>query len=307
MLRRFLTRWPNIFGLVLVSLYLGLAVFAPQIAPQPDPKKPSDYKFVGLPAERVVHPPDAQLPLGTALLGTIGQVDVFYSVVWGTRSALQFGLTTALVTAIFGTLLGAFSGYLGGWVDSLTLRVADAFLTIPVIAGVWLIQQIFFPPFFLLADPPPVRAFMESLGLNPVIMGFILFSWMPYARLINANVARMKTADFILASQSLGVSKLRIIFKHVLPNTISPAVVLVARDVGGMVIMEAAFTFIGLGVGNVWGELLVSNRNWIIGVAGNPFTYWWTYIPSTLALIFFGVGWNLLGDGLNDVLNPREQ
>jgi ABC-type dipeptide/oligopeptide/nickel transport system permease subunit len=305
MLRRFLSHWQNGLGLLLVAFYFFLAIAAASIAPPTDPAKPEEYKFVGRITNQILLPPNQQWLLGTGLLDPFGQIDIFYSVVWGSRSALQFGLTTACATAIFGTLIGAISGYLGGFVDSFTMRMTDAFLTIPVIAGVWLIQQVFFPPYPIYLEPPPIRALMEGLGLNPVMLGFILFSWMPYARLINANVARLKNVDFILASHSLGASKLRIIFKHVLPNTISPAVVLVARDVGGMVILEAAFTFIGLGLGNVWGQMLVSNRNRIIGVGGNPLMYWWTYLPPTLALIFFGIGWNLLGDGLNDALNPH--
>jgi peptide/nickel transport system permease protein len=302
-LRRFLRRWTNLIGLALVAAIVFVAIAAPQIAPPLDPKNPVEFKVVGRSTDQVPHPPSDIARFGTAS----GQTDVFYSVVWGVRSALQFGVTTAFATAIFGVLLGAISGYLGGLLNSLVMRITDAFLTIPVIAGIWLIQQLLFPPYSPLLEPPPIRVLMDSLNLNPVMLAIILFSWMPYARLINANVLRLKTADFILASQSLGVSKPRIIFKHVLPNTISPAVVLLARDIGGMVILEATFTFIGLGVGNVWGEMLVNNRNWIIGTAGNPFTYWWVYLPPTIALILFGVSWNLVGDGLNDLLNPREQ
>jgi peptide/nickel transport system permease protein len=301
-LRRFLTRWTNLFGLLLVGGIVLVAMAAPQIAPPLDPKNPAEFKVVGRWSDQMPHPPSE-----TALLGTAGgQTDIFYSLVWGARSALQFGVTSALATAIFGVLLGAISGYLGGLFNSFVMRITDAFLTIPVIAGVWLIQQLLFPPYSPLVAPPPIRVLMESLNVNPVMLAIILFSWMPYARLINANVLRLKTVDFILASQSLGVSKPRMIFKHVLPNTISPAVVLLARDIGGLVILEATFTFIGLGVGNVWGEMLVNNRNWIIGTAGNPFAYWWVYVPPTIALIVFGVSWNLLGDGLNDLLNPRE-
>ena len=301
-LRRFLAHWTNWLGLILVLATFGVAIAAPQIAPPIDPKRPADFKVVGRVTDQTPHPPSDTAPLGTAG----GQTDIFYSLVWGVRSALQFGITTAFATAIFGTLLGAVSGYLGGLFNSVIMRITDAFLTMPVIAGVWLIQQLLFPPYNLRSDTPPIRVMMESLNLNPVVLAFILFSWMAYARLVNANVLRLKTADFVLASQALGISKPRMIFKHILPNTISPAIVLLARDVGGLVILEAAFTFIGMGAGNVWGEMLVRSRNWIIGLAGNPFTYWWVYIPPTLALIIFGIGWNLLGDGLNDVLNPRE-
>jgi peptide/nickel transport system permease protein len=138
------------------------------------------------------------------------------------------------------------------------------------------------------------------------MVGLIAFSWMAHARLISTNITRLKTADFVLASQSLGASRRRMIFKHLLPNSISPAIVLLARDIGGMVILEAAFVFIGLSSGGPWAQILVDNRNWIIGTGGNPLVYWWVYLPPTVALILFGIGWNLLGDGLNDALNPRD-
>jgi len=93
--------------------------------------------------------------------------------------------------------------------------------------------------------------------------------------------------------------------RHLLPNAIAPAVVLVARDVGAMVILESAFTFIGMGGNTEWGVLLVTGRDYVIGMGGNPLAYWWTFLPVSLALVFFGVGWNLLGDGLNTMLNPR--
>ncbi|HET7378142.1 MAG TPA: hypothetical protein VFK30_15620, partial [Anaerolineae bacterium] len=202
-LRRFLSHWQNLLGLLLVGFYFFLSIAAPRIAPPTNPQNPEDFKFIAKIANPLPVPPSDQFPLGTSVVRTFafttGQRDMFYSTVWGARTALQFGLTTALITASLGTLLGAISGYLGGLFESVTLRLTDAFLTIPVIAGVWLIQQVFFPPYPLWLDPPPMRVFLNSLGLNPVMLGFIFFSWMPYTRLINANVARLKKADFILA------------------------------------------------------------------------------------------------------------
>jgi peptide/nickel transport system permease protein len=297
---RFLSRWQNVVGLLLVGGFIFIAVAAPQIAPPDNPADPSSYKRAGHSTDPVPHPPSEQAILGT----TSGQFDMFYTVVWGTRSALRFGLTVALATSILGVLVGALSGNAGRLVNGIVMRVTDAFLTFPVIAGVWLFDQIFFRQ--PIGQPlTPLQETVASLGLNPLIMAMALFSWMPYARLVNANVQRLKTADFIMASKSLGASNARIVFKHLIPNAISPAIVLLARDVGGFVILEAAFTFIGLGSGNEWGQLLVDNRNWVVGVRGNPLTYWWTYLPPTLALTFFGIGWNLLGDGLNDALNPH--
>jgi peptide/nickel transport system permease protein len=136
------------------------------------------------------------------------------------------------------------------------------------------------------------------------MLAFIFFSWMPYARLMNVQVSRVKQSEFVKAAESLGASHWRVLFYHLLPNTISPAIVLAARDVGAMVILASAFIFIGFGGNVAWGIMLVTSRDYVIGLSGNPFVYWWTFVPISLALILFSVGWNLLGDGLNTVLNP---
>jgi peptide/nickel transport system permease protein len=298
--RRFFSHWQGWLGVLLVGSFIALAVLAPHLAPPTDPANPSDFKIIGRKTDRIPHPPSEQAPLGTAS----GQIDVFYSVVWGTRAALRFGLIVAGSAATIGVLVGAVSGYAGGRGSAITLRITDAFLAFPVLAGVWLFQLVMLP--LLGADPTPVMAFLAESNITPVMVALIAFSWMPYARLINTGITRLKTAEFVLASQSLGAGRRRLIFRHLLPNSISPAIVLLARDIGGMVILEAAFVFIGLSSGGPWAEMLVNNRNWIIGIAGNPLTYWWVYLPPTIALILFGIGWNLLGDGLNDALNPRD-
>jgi peptide/nickel transport system permease protein len=299
--RRFFSHWQGWLGVLLVGSFIALAVLAPRLVPPTDPANPSDFKIIGRKTDRIPHPPSEQAPLGTAS----GQIDVFYSVVWGTRAALRFGLIVAGSAATIGVLVGAVSGYAGGRGSAITLRITDAFLAFPVLAGVWLFQLVMLP--LLGADPTPVMAFLAESNITPVMVALIAFSWMPYARLINTGITRLKTAEFVLASQSLGAGRRRLIFRHLLPNSISPAIVLLARDIGGMVILEAAFVFIGLSSGGPWAEMLVNNRSWIIGVAGNPLTYWWVYLPPTIALILFGIGWNLLGDGLNDALNPRDR
>ena len=108
------------------------------------------------------------------------------------------------------------------------------------------------------------------------------------------------------AARAVGVKPARILFRHLLPNAISPAIVLFARDVGGMVILDAAFAFFKLGGTVEWGQLLALNRSWILGTGGNPLTYWWVYLPFTLALVVYGVAWGMLGESLNSALNPRE-
>lgn len=300
--RRFFRNWQIWMGLVIVGAFLFVAIAAPILAPPEEGEEnPGMFKTAGRPSNRTPQPPSEG-----ALLGTLpGQLDVHYTLVWGSRHALRFGLTVALVTALIGILVGALSGYAGGNLNGALMRVTDGFLTIPVIVGVGIFRQL-----AILAEPamnaPAVQKLMAVLGTDYIMLGLIFFSWMPYARLINANMRKLLHVDYVNAARSIGVRPLGIIFRHLLPNAITPAIVLVARDIGAMVLMSAAFVFIGMGGDSPWGELATRSRYFIVGSFGDPFQMWWTYIPVTLALILFGVGWNLLGDGLNDVLNPHE-
>jgi peptide/nickel transport system permease protein len=299
-LRRFLSNRQILLGCLLVGAFFVIAILAPVLAPPDDPENPSTTRVVGRYYDYLPHPPSEE-----ALLGTVpGQLDIYYSLIWGTRSALRFGLVVALSTAVIGILVGALSGYRGGIVEGLAMRVTDAFLSFPAIAGVWLLQQVMMPgsPY---GELTPIQQVFYDLRLDPVLLTLILFSWMPYARLTHANVVQQKRAEYVEAAVSVGVRSRRIIGRHLLPNVLPPVVVLGARDVGAMVILATAFTFIGLGGSTEWGMLLVAGRDYVIGAGGNPLTYWWVFVPTTVALILFGIGWNLLGDGLNTVLDPR--
>ena len=299
-LGRYLRNGQVLAGVAIVGFFVAVAILAPQLAPPDDPDNPSTTRVVGKYYDPMPREPTKEILLGTAP----GQLDIYYSLVWGTRSALAFGLTVAVSTALFGILLGAFSGYVGGVTHGLIMRVTDAFLAFPVIAGVWLLRQVIMPatPF---AELDAIQQAFVDLGLDPVLLTLVVFSWMPYARLTSANVMQLKQTEYVEAARSIGARNRRIIGRHLLPNALSPVIVLGARDVGAMVILATAFTFIGLGASTEWGQLLVVSRDYIIGSGGNPLTYWWVFVPTTLALIFFGIGWNLLGDGLNTVLDPR--
>jgi peptide/nickel transport system permease protein len=318
-LKRYFSRWENLLGLFLVFSFVLIALAAPIISPD-EPNNPGPFKVVGKPSDFEPHPPSATAPLGTLSK----QVSVFHALVWGSRSALSFGVTVAAAVAILGILIGTASAYFGGWVGRLLMGITDAFLSFPVIAGVVLFQQLVtitlynfgirhYPGGVIMItasggfseipeDLPLLMAILQQI--DPVLIAFILFSWMIYARMMNTIVLRIKQTEYIQAARALGASHLRIIFRHLIPNAIAPALVLAARDVGGMVLLQATFTFIGLGGDSVWGTLLVNGRDWII-TPGGIFTYWWVFLPAALALILFGIGWNLLGDGLNDALNPR--
>jgi len=302
-LPRFFSRIQNLLAVAIIVLYIFVAIAAPRLAPPQDPENPSPFRVASVATTTSRHiplPPAPDLPLGT----TPGRLDVFYTLVWGTRSALRFGLTVALTTACVGIAIGAVSAYIGGPVNRLTLRITDTFLTFPVIAGAALFRLVLYPV-DQQVSMTPIQSLLSSLGMEPVMLTLILFSWMPYARMVNAEIAKLKQVAYVQAARSVGAGHLRLILRHLLPNAISPAVVLVGRDIGGMVILQAAFTFIGIGGGSPWGYLLAVGRDWIIGPSASLLKYWWVYLPVTLALIFFGIGWNLLADGLNSALNPH--
>lgn len=311
--RRFLARWQNGLALTLVAFFVLMAVFAPLISPE-DPAHPGVFRRAGRSSEMIPLPPAPGLPLGTLP----GQLDVFHALVWGARQALSFGLTVTLSTAIFGILWGMSAALRGGWLHDLMMRVADAFLAFPVIAGVAFLNQMllsalvaagadYFSPtqgFAIEAGGPPSLLQILLSKVEPLTLTLILFSWMPYARLMDAQTLHLKQTEFIQAARSLGAGTWRVLLRHLLPNAVSPAIVLAARDVGAMVILQSTFTFIRLGGSSPWGEILSQGRNWMIGPGGALLTYWWVFVPATLAIVLFGIGWNLLGDGLNDLLDP---
>lgn len=317
--RRF--RWKGAslwLGAAIIGVYFLAALAAPLLAP-PDPSAEfSPYRDIGEINRWVPFQPGPGLIFGSVPdPANARQLDIWYSLVWGTRSALRFGIVVALLAAAFGILLGGTSAYIGGLTNTLLMGFTDAFLAFPLIAGV-----VFFKQFLLtllygtgirifvgeILDVPeaPTRYQQFLMGLDPLLIAFIVFSWMPYARLMNSVVQGARRADYLMAARSLGAGHLRLIFRHLLPNSIAPAIVLAARDVGYLVLLQAGFTFIGLSGRSEWGEMLSLGRNYVIGPGGNLFTYWWIFFPPTLAIVLFGVGWNLLGDSLNDRLDPYQ-
>jgi peptide/nickel transport system permease protein len=315
-LTRFSSRWQNWIGALFVSLFIIVALAAPLISPN-NPKSPGPFiRVKGFTlGDNQPHSPVLAPPLGTLP----GQLDVFHALIWGTRDALAFGLEVVILTAILGVLLGAIAGYAGGVFSSIIMRITDSFLAFPIIAGIVFLNQLwvsatalaggFFDSYHntwmnLGGLSSPIQALVQAV--NPLLLILILFSWMPYARITNAVVTTLKQAEFIQAARAIGTKAPRIILRHLLPNSVSPSVVLAARDVGSMVILQATFTFIGLDGSSTWGKILVLGKDWVLGPGGGIFAYWWVFVPTTLVLVLFGIGWNLLGDGLSELLDPRD-
>jgi peptide/nickel transport system permease protein len=316
-LRRFFSSWQNILGLLVITTFAIMALIAPWISPMAS-KDPGIFQRVGRAVDYEPQPPSEK-----ALLGTLpGQFDVFHALVWGIAEALRFGLMVAGVSALIGVFMGAVSGYAGGFINSTIMRITDAFLAFPVIAGVVFIQQLvnititsmggmiyFRPDVGKIVDVPTslvgIQAFLQRS--DPLLISLILFSWMPFTRLVNTLVITLKQTGFVQAARALGAGPFWIIRRHLMPHTIAPVLVLAARDVGAVVIFQATLTFIGIGGNSTWGSILSIGRNWVLGPGGNLFAYWWVFMPATLAVILFGIAWNLLADGINEVNLPPSE
>jgi ABC-type dipeptide/oligopeptide/nickel transport system permease subunit len=316
-LRRFFSHWRNWLPVLFLLGCLITAIFAPKISPE-NPKDPGAFPHIadGLKRNGPPLPPGEKAPLGTLP----NHVDVFHPLIWGARDALKFGLTVSLSALIFGILYGAVAGYIGKRWGRLMIYAADTLLAFPVIAAVVFLQQLlvttitatggmyFYNAYQkiwiieIVGTDTPIQWLLERI--NPLMFALIALSWMPYARIIYSNVILLMETEFILAARMVGGSSWWILRKHLIPNSFAPLLVLAARDVGSVVILQATLTVIHIGGDSIWGDMLARGKDWVIGPGGNLLTYWWVYLPPTLAIMLFGASWNMLGDGLVDAFEP---
>lgn len=276
----------SLFGLILLVGFVFVAIFAPQIAP---PKNP-DQKYL-IPRYgwgSTPKPPSAEHPFGL----TEGQYDIFYGLVWGTRSAFWVGLVVVGVSCSLGVLIGSIAGYFGGLFDNILMRIVDVFMSFPFLIAAVVVTTILGP------------------GLNKVMLTMICFYWMDYARLIRGSILAIKEEEYILAAKASGVKDWLIIIRHILPNTIFPVLVQASMNIGSVVITAAGLSFLGVGapVGYAdWGQMISMGRNWLLGTPDNHLAYWYTIVYPGLAIVLFVLAWNLIGDAFRDVLDPKMQ
>lgn len=275
----------SIVGIAIVFTFVIIALLAPVITPTPeghiDPYLIPRDGYSPIPT-----PPSNEHVFGT----TQGQYDIFYGVIWGTRSAFQVGLVVIGTVLVIGILLGSIAGYFGGIIDEIIMRVTDVFLAVPSL---------------ILA-----MAITVALGpsLRSVILALIIVSWPVYARLVRGDILAVREEDYVEATRGIGSSNLRIISRHILPNSIYPVLVMASLDIGAVVLSAAALSFLGLGAPEGyadWGQMVQFARNWIVGPPSNPLIYWYTVTIPGLFILFFVLGWNLLGDAFRDILDPR--
>ena len=302
-LRKLFSNASSLVGIVLLFVFIIIAIFAPVIAP---PLSDDPYQIPRMSWDIPPQPPgflmsdnirDIYVVMGTeikwdkAICGTAeGGYDIFYGLIWGTRTAFRIGLITVAFAALIGVFIGSISAYFGGWIDEILMRITDIFLSFPFLVAAMVLTTIL------------------GRGLDKVMIALITFGWMGYARLIRGSILSAKEETYVMAAKALGVKDIKIIWKHLLPNTIFPVMVQATMNIGSMVITAAALSFLGVGapVGYAdWGQMVSFARNWIIGSPGHAGQYWFTVFYPGIFIVLFVLAWNLIGDTLRDILDPR--
>jgi peptide/nickel transport system permease protein len=256
-------------GVVILLLIVAMAALAPLVYPD------SPWDMVGAPLQP---PGSAGFLLGSDMLGR----DIAAGIMYGARISLLVGVVSTVVAVVIGVTIGALAGYHGGYIDDALMRLTEFFQTLPGFVLLIVLVALF---------TPSVTSTVVAIGL---------VSWTPVARIVRGEFLSLRTREFVQAAILLGESNFRIILTQVLPNALSPIIVSASLLVGTSILLEAALSFLGLGDPNLmsWGYMIGAART-VIQRA------WWMSVFPGLAIVLTVLGFNLLGDGLNDMLNPR--
>jgi len=245
----------------------------------PVPKLPDQIVYAGR-SPSLAHP-----------FGETGglQADVLMLVLNGARTSLFLGITSMAIGVVIGTIVGALAGYLGGFIDNLLMRIVDVMLSLPILFVILVVARFF-------------KDAKDNVW--SIIIVFGLFSWMGVARLVRSLFLSIREREFIEAARAVGVQDRRIIFRHILPNALSPIVVVASLIIGGNIISEAFVSFLGFGINPstpTWGNVLSNSLTFIL--VGN---WWWPFFPG-FAIILTVLAVNFVGDGLRDAFDPRSR
>jgi peptide/nickel transport system permease protein len=272
LLKKALSNPFSMTGFVIIALVFILAIFAPWIAP---------YDPDAINVKSILLGPSWQHWMGTDSLGR----DVLSRMLFGGRISLLVGIVAVGISTTIGIILGSLAGYYRGWVDAVIMRLVDVMLSIPSL-------------FLILA----IIAFLGPSMFNiMVVIG--LTSWMGVTRLVRAEFLSLVSREFVMASRTLGAKDFRLIFRHLLPNSMTPIIVSAVLGVAGAVLLESGLSFLGLGIrppDASWGNILADGREYL------QFAWWLSLFPG-LAIFMTVLGYNLLGEGLRDALDPRGQ
>ncbi|TPI48980.1 ABC transporter permease [Mesorhizobium sp. B2-9-1] len=269
--RRFSANRLALIGLLIIIALLVVAAFADVLAPY----SPTigDLKNARLLAPSAAH------WFGTDDLGR----DIYSRIVYGSRWTLYVVILVAIIAAPIGLLVGTIAGYAGGWTDTILMRITDIFLAFPKL---------------VLA-----LAFVAALGpgIENAVLAIAITSWPPYARIARAETLTVRNSDYIKAVQLMGASPFRIVLRHIMPLCISSLIIRVTLDMAGIILTAAGLGFLGLGAQPPlpeWGAMIASGRRFILD-------QWWVAAAPGAAILIVSLGFNLLGDGLRDALDPR--
>lgn len=268
--RRLAKEPTTLFGLAMLVSFTFLALFAPILSPV-DPIKQN------IPAS--LTPPGPEFLLGTDKLGR----DILSRILFGSRISLFVGLAVVGGAGLFGALVGLIAGYIRGWADEALMRVTDIFFAFPSL---------------ILA-----MAIAGALGpsLRNALIAVAVVSWPVYARLIRGQVLVLREQEFVQAARAIGAPSPRIVLRHLLPNTLAPLLVQASFDMGAVILSVAGLSFIGFGAQPPtpeWGVMISEGRNYIT-------TQWWLTAVPAAAILLLVAAFNLIGDGLRDLLDPR--
>jgi len=259
-----------IIGLAIVLFLIFLAIFAPFLAPYEPNSRIKEDSSLG---------PSRTHFFGTDLLGR----DIFSRVIYGSRISIEVGIIAVGISMVLGLFLGALAGYFGRWPDAIIMRVADIFFAFPYILGAIAIMTIL------------------GSGIVNIFIAIGVLGWAYFARIFRGSILSIKNKEYIEAARALGASNTRIIIKHIFPNAIAPIIVFATMNVGTAIIVEAALSFLGIGVQPptpAWGKMLSESLNFI------DIAPWMMLFPG-LAIVITVLGFVLLGDGLRDAFDPK--
>ncbi len=270
-MRQFTSNRLNLIGLALVLLIIFAALFGPLLTP---------YEFDGQHLHNRLEGPSIEHPFGTDQLGQ----DVLTRILYGARISLQIGIAVVAISLSIGTIIGVTAGYAGGYVDEALMRFVDIVLAFPGLLLALVIAGILGP------------------SLMNIMIALALVGWTQYARVVRGSVLSIKQQEYVKAGQLMGIGRVRLVARHILPNVMGPVVVLATLDMAGVILSTAGLSFLGLGAQPPtpeWGTMIAEGRDYIR-------TAWWLVNIPGLAIMVAVLGFNLLGDGLRDILDPRD-
>lgn len=285
---------------MIILFFVAVALLAPALAP-PTSRNPYICPYV---FPRTYYPPAPTLPSWEYPFGTLKGYDIYYGCIWGTRMAFYTCILTTLLAMGIGLGIGSVAGYFEGVVDEILMRITDAFFAIPGICYILLLLSAMPLTFEI-----PLGLFSISITLSRmerIILALAIIGWPPYARIIRSEIKKVKQQDYIEAAKAIGCSRLRVLVKHILPNSISPMLTFAFLNIGGVVLAASTVSFLGFGPGlgyAEWGSIISHARDFLAFTTEATMGFALLAIIPAAFLSTFVLGWSLLGDAIVYVMD----